>query len=115
MMNNLKTVLLLGALSGLVLAIVMVVVVGPLVEEAVFRGALLEGLAARFGVWPAIIAQALLFAAFHRSLWSLLPMFVLGVALGWLAHVREGLWPSIALHALYNAITVAAAFLVAGV
>jgi membrane protease YdiL (CAAX protease family) len=42
-------------------------------------------------------------------------MFVLGVALGWLAHAREGLWPSIAVHALYNAITVAAAFLVAGV
>lgn len=101
--------------SGLVLAIVMVVVVGPLVEEAVFRGALLEGLAARFGVWPAIIAQALLFAAFHRSLWSLLPMFVLGVVLGWLAHARDGLWPSIAVHAFYNAITVAAAFLVAGV
>lgn len=101
--------------SGLLLAVVMVVVVGPIVEEAVFRGALLEGLSARFGVRPAIIAQALLFAAFHRSLWSLLPMFVLGVALGWLAHAREGLWPSIALHALYNAITVAAAFLVAGV
>lgn len=101
--------------SGLLLAVVMVVVVGPIVEEAVFRGALLEGLAARFGVWPAITLQALLFAAFHRSLWSLLPMFVLGVALGWLAHAREGLWPSIVLHALYNAITVAAAFLVSGV
>ncbi len=101
--------------SGLVLAILMVVVVGPVVEEAVFRGALLEGLTARFGVWPAIVAQALLFAAFHRSLWSLLPMFVLGAALGWLAHSREGLWPPIAVHALYNAITVAAAFLVAGI
>ena len=98
---------------GLLLAIVMVVVVGPLVEEAVFRGALLEGLAARFGVWPAILAQAALFAAFHRSLWLLFPTFVLGVALGWLAHERESLWPPIAMHALYNAITVAAAFLVA--
>jgi membrane protease YdiL (CAAX protease family) len=98
---------------GLLLAIVMVVVVGPLVEEAVFRGALLEGLAARFGVWPAIFVQAALFAAFHRSLWLLFPTFVLGVALGWLAHERESLWPPIAMHALYNAITVAAAFLVA--
>lgn len=98
---------------GLLLAIVMVVVVGPLVEEAVFRGALLEGLAARFGVWPAILVQAALFAAFHRSLWLLFPTFVLGVALGWLAHERDSLWPPIALHALYNAITVAAVFLVA--
>ncbi len=101
--------------TGLVLAIVMVVVVGPVVEEAVFRGALLEGLMARLGPWPAIVAQALLFAAFHRSLWLLFPTFVLGVVLGWLAHTRDNLWPSIALHALYNALTVVAAFLVAGV
>jgi membrane protease YdiL (CAAX protease family)/ferredoxin len=98
--------------SGFVLALLMVVVVGPVVEEAVFRAALLEGLAARFGSWPGIVLQALLFAAFHRSLWLLFPTFVLGVALGWLAHERESLWPPIALHALYNAITVAAAFLV---
>lgn len=100
--------------TGLVLAIVMVVVVGPFVEEVVFRGALLEGLAARFGAWPAIVVQALLFAAFHRSVWMFVPMFMLGVVLGWLAHARDGLWPPIALHALYNGITVVVAFLVAG-
>ncbi|MBN1192854.1 MAG: CPBP family intramembrane metalloprotease [Coriobacteriia bacterium] len=99
--------------SGVILAVVMVVLVGPLVEEAVFRGALLEGLAARLGVWPAIVTQALLFAAFHRSLWLFFPTFVLGAVLGWLAHTRESLWPPIALHALYNAMTVAAAFFVA--
>lgn len=99
--------------SGLVMAVVMVVVVGPLVEEVVFRGALLEGLTARLGPWPAIIVQALLFAAFHRSLWMLMPMFVLGVILGWLANSRDSLWPPIALHALYNAITVVLAFVVA--
>ena len=85
-----------------------------MVEEAVFRGALLEGMTARWGVGVAVVAQAALFAAFHRSLWLLFPTFVLGLALGWLAHNRESLWPPIALHALYNAITVAAAFLVAG-
>jgi len=101
--------------SGLTMAVAMVVVVGPLVEEAVFRGALLEGLTARLGPWPAVIVQALLFAAFHRSLWMLVPMFVLGVVLGWLAHSRNSLWPPIALHALYNAITVVLAFVVAAV
>lgn len=99
---------------GVLLAVLMVVLVGPVVEEAVFRGALLEGLAARFGAWPAIFAQAALFAAFHRSWWLLLPTLVLGIVLGWLAHERESLWPPIALHALYNALTVAAAFVVSG-
>lgn len=99
--------------SGLIMAVAMVVIVGPLVEEAVFRGALLEGLTARLGPWPAIGVQALLFAAFHRSLWMFVPMFMLGLVLGWLAHARDSLWPPIALHALYNAITVVLAFLVA--
>lgn len=98
--------------TGLIMAIVMVVIVGPLVEESVFRGALLEGLTARLGPWPAIVAQAVLFAAFHRSVWMFVPMSMLGIILGWLAHSRKSLWPPIALHALYNAITVALAFLV---
>lgn len=98
--------------AGFLVAVLMVVVIGPTVEELVFRGALQEGLAARFGVWPAIIVQAALFAAFHRSWWLLMPTFILGVALGWLAERCDSLWPPIALHALYNAITVVAAFLV---
>jgi membrane protease YdiL (CAAX protease family) len=99
--------------GGLALAVLMVVVVGPAVEEAVFRAALLEGLTARYGIGIALVVQAALFAAFHRSAWLFLPTFVLGVVLGWLAHERESLWPAIGLHALYNAVTVAAAFLVA--
>lgn len=94
--------------SGLLLAVIMLVFVGPFVEELVFRGALLRGLEAKLGIWPAIVIQALLFAAFHRSWWLLLPMTVLGIALGWLAHERRSLWPAIALHALYNALSVAA-------
>lgn len=101
--------------TGFVLAIVMVVVIGPVVEEAVFRGALLEGLTAKWGAGVGIVVQAALFAAFHRSLWLLFPTFVLGLVLGWLAHDRESLWPPIVLHSAYNAITVAAAFLVLGI
>ncbi len=94
--------------GGLVLAGFMLVAVGPFVEECVFRGALLRGLEARIGAWPAIVVQAVLFAAFHRSWWLLFPMTVLGIALGWLAHERKSLWPAIALHAAYNALTVGA-------
>jgi membrane protease YdiL (CAAX protease family)/NAD-dependent dihydropyrimidine dehydrogenase PreA subunit len=102
--------------GGLVLAGFMLIAVGPFVEECVFRGALLRGLEARIGAWPAIVLQALLFAAFHRSWWLLFPMTVLGIALGWLAHERKSLWPAIALHAAYNALSVAVIvwFLAAG-
>lgn len=97
---------------GFALAVLMVVFIGPTVEELVFRGALQGGLAERFGMWPAIVIQAALFSAFHRSWWLLVPTFILGVVLGWLTERRGSLWPAIMLHALYNAITVVAAFLV---
>lgn len=103
--------------AGLAIATVLVVLVGPFIEELIFRGILmssfdrpleerLPGLAA----WPAIVGSAALFAASHLSVWLLVPTFALGIALGWLAWWRRGLWPSIALHALYNAAGVAAAF-----
>jgi hypothetical protein len=96
--------------TGLVLAAVLVVFVGPIVEELVFREVLLKGMLPRFGAPAAIGVQALIFAALHRSLWLFVPMVVLGAALGWLAKARGGVRPAIAVHAAYNAITVAAAF-----
>ncbi|MCL4078641.1 CPBP family glutamic-type intramembrane protease [Coriobacteriia bacterium Es71-Z0120] len=100
--------------TGLVLAAALVVFVGPVVEELVFREVLLKGMLSRFGVPAAIAVQALIFAALHRSLWLFVPMAVLGAALGWLAHDRGGLKPAIAVHAAYNAITVVAAFTLRG-
>lgn len=95
--------------AGLVLASVMVVIVGPFVEELVFRGVLLRALS-RFGALVAVIGSAGLFALYHREPWLFVPMLALGTALGWLAWSRRSLWAAIALHSLYNAAAVAAAF-----
>ena len=98
---------------GLALTVVMVVIVGPAVEELVFRGVVLRAASARMPMWPAVLLSAALFAAYHFTAWMLAPAFVLGIALGWLAMRRATLWPAIALHSLYNAVAVAAAFYVA--
>ncbi|MCX8007650.1 MAG: CPBP family intramembrane metalloprotease [Coriobacteriia bacterium] len=103
-----------GRATGLVLAAVLVVCVGPVIEEIVFRGVLLQGLMTRLGAWPAIAVQAVVFAALHRSVWLFVPMTALGAALGWLAWDRESIRPAIVAHAAYNAITVAAAFALRG-
>ena len=63
-------------------------------------------------MWPGIVISSVLFAAYHASVWLFFPMLVLGVALGWLGWTRRSLWPPIALHVAYNALAVAAAFLV---
>ena len=40
----------------------------------------------------------------HYQVWpSPVPLFILGVALGWLAHRSRGLFAPILLHALFNA------------
>ena len=95
---------------GLVLSAVLVAIVAPVAEELAFRGVVLAALGDRWGMWPAIGVSAVLFAAYHVNAWLFLPMLVFGVALGWLTWTRQSLWPSIALHVLYNGLAVAAAF-----
>lgn len=102
-----------GGGVGLVLSAVLVAVAAPLVEELAFRGVVLPVWSRSLGEWGGILTSAALYAVFHFSVWMFLPTFVLGLALGWLARSRGGLVPAIALHVLYNAAAVAAAFAVA--
>jgi membrane protease YdiL (CAAX protease family) len=99
--------------AGLALSIALVALVAPFAEELAFRGVVLPVLGARWGMWPAIVGSAVIYAVYHFSWWLFTPTFVLGLALGWLAWTRRSLWPAIWLHVLYNAVAVAAGFLVA--
>lgn len=96
--------------AGLVLTVLVVGLAGPLLEEMLLRGVVLGAVARRLGAWLAIIGSAFAFALLHASLWSLLPLTVLGVGLGWLAVRSRSLWPAVLAHVLYNAVLVAAAF-----
>lgn len=96
--------------AGLLVALAIVVVVGPFVEELAFRGVILRALGERVGMWPAILSSAVLFAGYHFSAWAFVPLLVLGVASGWLAWTRRTIWGAIALHSLYNGIVVTAAY-----
>ena len=81
------------------------VVLAPLFEETIFRGALLPVLAARFGPLLGVLLSGLLFAMAHISVGELAPLAVLGVGLG-LVRLRSGrLWPSVLMHGLWNAVT----------
>lgn len=71
----------------------LVVVVAPLVEETVFRGMLLSRLRRSMAPWRAIVVSAAAFAALHlldpNALYAVPGLFVVGIALGWLA-LRTG-------------------------
>ena len=82
--------------------------VTPVSEEVLFRGFVLRGLLGRIGAGPAIVSTALVFSALHLDTGTIIPIFITGLALGWL-NVRTGsLWPCIAAHAAQNAIALLA-------
>ncbi len=52
---------------------------------------------------PGVVASSTLFAALHSSVWPTpIPLFFLGVALGWLAVKTQSWWPCFVVHALFN-------------
>ncbi|MGH8113934.1 MAG: lysostaphin resistance A-like protein [Rhodanobacteraceae bacterium] len=85
----------------------LVVCVAPVVEELVFRGVLLSGLASRMRIGWAIVVSALIFGCAHlpdfKFAWYPVPaLILLGLVLAWLRIRTHSLWPSITLHATNN-------------
>lgn len=99
-----------------ILLALLVVCVAPFVEELVFRGVLLAGLASRMHVAWAVLVSALIFGCAHLPdfgfLWYPVPaLVVMGLVLAWLRVKTRSLWPSVTLHATNNAMAVLAWFL----
>lgn len=97
---------------------VLVVAVAPCVEELVFRGVLLSGLASRMPSLWAIVVSAVIFGAAHLPdfgfAWYPVPaLILLGLVLGWMRVHTQSLWPAIALHASNNFFAAIAWFVVA--
>jgi uncharacterized protein len=90
----------------LVVLFVLLAVVAPVVEEIVYRGVLLSRLRRSMGPWPAILASAAGFAAIHlvdpAAIYAVPGLFLIGVALGWLALSTGDLSVPIAVHAGVN-------------
>ena len=85
------------------LMVVLVLVVAPFGEEVLFRGFLLQGLAHRWGFWPAAVVTSAVFALAHVWPYLYVPIFIMGLAFAWLFWRTGSLWASIAAHAAMNA------------
>lgn len=77
-----------------------------LVEEVAFRGVIFDGLDDLLGRREVIIATALMFMILHLAMLSIVFLVVMGLALGWLRHRSQSIWPPIALHFLHNSIVI---------
>ncbi|HKQ68833.1 MAG TPA: CPBP family intramembrane glutamic endopeptidase [Polyangiaceae bacterium] len=83
--------------------------VGPVVEEMFFRGALFKGLRREHTDALTVVGVSLLFAAAHRDLRSFVPDMMGALVMGYLRLVSGSLWPSILLHVAFNAVAVVTA------
>ena len=102
-----------------ILLALLVVCVAPFVEELVFRGVLLSGLASRMHIGWAMLFSAIVFGCVHlpdfKFAWYPVPALVLlGLVLAWLRVRTRSLWPSITLHAANNFFAVLGWFLLTG-
>ncbi|MCB9637903.1 MAG: CPBP family intramembrane metalloprotease [Myxococcales bacterium] len=76
-------------------------------EEMVFRGFVLRSLQTRLKPQSAILLSAFLFAAFHLSLYRLLPTMMLGVVFGWVCWRTGSIFSTMYAHALHNGLSLA--------
>jgi len=92
--------------GGLVLFLLVAVVVAPLFEETFFRGFLFRGFADSWGWVAGAVVSAAIFGLAHLQLDVFVPLFALGFVLAWVYKRTGSLWTSIALHALFNLLSV---------
>lgn len=97
---------LTGEPSIQILYFISLAVIPPVVEELVFRGAILHGLR-RFGDGFAIVGSAFLFGMFHGNLIQLPFAFLCGLVLAFVVVKTGNLWISIAIHFLNNGLSAA--------
>ncbi len=84
-----------------------VALLGPVMEEVLFRGFAFAGLKRRFGVWGGACVSSAAFAALHMNWAVFVPVFVLGMILAFLYEHSGSLVPPITLHVLHNVVMVA--------
>ncbi len=91
----------------LALALILVVILGPIVEEIFFRGFLYNALKVRWGRGRAILSSGFFFAVLHANLVGFLPIILLGCALAYGYELTGSLVTSMTIHIVHNALVMA--------
>ncbi|MEY8686368.1 lysostaphin resistance A-like protein [Bacteroides sp. AN502(2024)] len=86
--------------------ILAIAVVGPVLEELLFRGAITRALLQQYNPTRAILISALLFGVFHINPAQILPAFLIGILLAWTYYRTDSLIPCTFMHILNNSLAV---------
>ncbi len=82
--------------------LVLCIVLGPFVEEFMFRGVLLKMFGGAVGVFFSVIITSALFAVSHGNFSQAAYTFVLGLLLAIVRYKSTSLWSAIAMHISFN-------------
>lgn len=101
------------SLLAFLLLALLAIGIAPISEELIFRGTLYRFLKGRVRPTTALILSAIVFAGFHLpTLVYAIPLFILGLLLGYSYERTGNLTVPILFHALFNANTVIAIVLI---
>jgi membrane protease YdiL (CAAX protease family) len=81
---------------------IAIVLIGPWVEELIFRGAIFGPMAKGQRMSTVIVATSAIFALVHVEPTVMLPIFLLGLAMGYLRAASGSLVPSMLFHTSFN-------------
>ncbi|MBQ7521270.1 MAG: CPBP family intramembrane metalloprotease [Clostridia bacterium] len=104
--NNMPDYGEVKGLTGGLLYFVAVAVVPPIIEEFVFRGAILGTVRKFYGDTLAITVSAVLFGFAHANFIQTPVTFLTGLVLGWITIKTGSIVPAMLLHFLNNSIAV---------
>ncbi len=88
--------------GNVILIFIYVLLMGPIAEELIFRGAILDSLHLAFPFWLANLLQAALFALYHMNLVQGIYAFCLGLVFGLIREAIGSVFCNIAAHILFN-------------
>ncbi|XP_073058385.1 uncharacterized protein [Primulina eburnea] len=105
-----KQILSSGSSSVIVCSLIYCIVT-PFLEEIVYRGFLLTSLSSKMKWQQAVIISSIIFSAAHFSVENFLQLFIVGLVLGSSYCWTGNLSSSLAIHSMYNALTLFATFM----
>lgn len=88
--------------KGAPIAILAIVVFGPILEEFVFRRVIFGSLVQATNFWVAAIVSAIFFALIHFDFSHILLYTICGLIFAFLYHQTKRIWASIIAHVLLN-------------
>jgi len=86
--------------------ILCIAIIGPILEELLFRGAITKVLLQKYNPTKAIIISALIFGIVHLNPVQILSASLVGLLLGWIYYKTASLIPCILLHIINNSVSV---------